>query len=119
MLFGFMPGCLKIFCPKLNLKGSSLIAQKALLSLHTHTHTHTDHGSHDIHGHREEDGGASLSSDGVQGLQVAQLQGRGRAVNHVSRLLQRARGIQLTLSCNKLEKEREAGSSAISRPRRD
>lgn len=58
--------------------------------------------SHDIYGEGEDDGGVLLCRDGVEGLQVAKLQGWGRLCDHEGRLLQGARGVHLTLCRNNL-----------------
>lgn len=59
--------------------------------------------THDVHGQWEDDGGVLLSCDGVESLQVAKLQGWRGLCDHEGRLLQRARGIHLTLCCDDLE----------------
>lgn len=57
----------------------------------------------DIHGQGEDDGGVLLGSDGVEGLQVAQLEGGGRLGDDQRRLLQGARRVHLSLRCNHLQ----------------
>ena len=59
------------------------------------------HLAHDLHGDGEHDGGASLSSNGAQGLKVTQLEGSGRG-NHVRSFLQSTGGVELTLGGNNL-----------------
>ena len=58
---------------------------------------------HNLHGNGEDDGGTSLCRDGVQSLQVSQLEG-GRRSYRVSRFLQSTRRIQFTLGRNYLER---------------
>ena len=60
--------------------------------------------AHDLHGDGKHDGRASLSSDGVQGLKVTQLEGSGRG-NHVRSFLQSTGGVELTLGGNNLVKK--------------
>ena len=57
---------------------------------------------HDIHGDGEDDGGASLSSNGVQGLQVAKLESSGRG-NCISGFLQSTGSIELSFGRDNLE----------------
>ena len=47
--------------------------------------------------HREDDGGVLLGRDGVEGLQVAQLQRQRRLADDVRRLLERPRRLLLAL----------------------
>jgi hypothetical protein len=56
-----------------------------------------EQGAEQIDGEWEDDGGVLLGTDGVQGLQVAQLDGLWRFRNYVRRLLQRPRGFLLPL----------------------
>ena len=66
--------------------------------------------AHDLHGDGEHDAGPSLSSNGVQGLQVTQLEGSGRG-NGVGSFLQCTRCIQFTLGRNNLRKKPEKTGS--------
>lgn len=63
--------------------------------------------SHDIYGQGEDDGGVLLRRDGVEGLQVAKLQGWGRLCDHEGRLLQGAGGVHLALCRNNLQIKNE------------
>lgn len=59
----------------------------------------------DVYWQREDDGGVLLGSDGVEGLQVTQLQGRRRLCDHQGGLLQRPRRFHLALCRDHLEQE--------------
>lgn len=63
----------------------------------------------DIHWQGEDDGGVLLRCDGVEGLQVAKLQGWRGLCDHEGRLLQGTRCVHLTFCCNHLyvDQERE------------
>jgi len=52
-----------------------------------------------LHRQRKDDGGVLLRRDGVERLQVAQLQRRGRFADDVRRLLERPRCLLLSLGC--------------------
>ena len=90
-------------------------AQKAHYTKHTHSVNDSVNGErrgevsnthsrpHNLHGNGEDDGGTSLCRDGVQSLQVSQLEG-GRRSYRVSRFLQSTRRIQFTLGRNYLER---------------
>ena len=60
------------------------------------------HGAQKVEGHWEDDGGVLLRGDAGQGLQVAQLKSRPRLVDDVGRLLQRHRGLLLSLGSHHL-----------------
>lgn len=62
----------------------------------------TDHGSHHVYGYREDNGGASLCSNDVESLKVAELHGGGRLGDGLSCLLQCTGSIQLSICCNNL-----------------
>lgn len=68
---------------------------------------------HHLQRQRENDGGVLLGSDGVEGLQVAQLQGGRRLRDHKGGLLQRPGRVHLSLRCNHLEEEREVTSQRV------
>lgn len=60
---------------------------------------------HHFQWQREDDGGVLLGGDGVEGLEVTQLQGWRRLSNHQGGLLQSPRGIHLSLCRYHLDKE--------------
>ena len=57
----------------------------------------------EVHGEREDDGGVLLRGDGVEGLEVSQLEGSGRLVQHVGCLLQGSGRVLLSFSRNHLD----------------
>lgn len=63
----------------------------------------------DVHGQREDDGGVLLCCDGVESLQVAQLQGRRGLRDHQGRLLQGAGRVHLALGCDHLQTDTGGG----------
>lgn len=66
-----------------------------------------DKALHHLQRQREDDGWVFLSSDGVEGLKVAQLQGWRRLGNHQRGLLQRPGSVHLSLCCDHLERSKE------------
>lgn len=60
---------------------------------------------HELHGQREDDGGVPLRRDGVEGLQVAELQGRRRLCDDQRRLFEGTGGVHLALCSNNLQTE--------------
>ena len=63
----------------------------------------TRESTEEVHGEREDDGGVLLGGDGVECLEVPQLEGSGRLVQHVSRLLQGPGRVLLSLRCDHLD----------------
>lgn len=58
---------------------------------------------HELHGQREDDGGVPLRRDGVEGLQVAELQGRRWLCDDQRRLFEGAGGVHLALCSDNLQ----------------
>lgn len=67
-----------------------------------------------VYGQREDDGGVPLCCDGVEGLQVTQLERRGRLGNHQRGLLQSPGGLHLSLGGDHLKHRESHQSFSIS-----
>lgn len=68
-----------------------------------------------VYGQREDDGGVPLCCDGVEGLQVTQLERRGRLGNHQRGLLQSPGGLRLSLGGDHLKHRETVISPSPSR----